>query len=116
MGNQSKPRRRWFRFSLRTFFVLLTVFGLGLGWLTIQKRWKQDRGAAMNWFRPTAHFGRLGRFGQAGTDQPYWGLRVVGAPGIPTMTIQVRTTEDEQKAADLIRFFPECEVRIEREK
>ena len=26
-----KPRR-WFRFSLRTMFVLLTVFGVWLGW------------------------------------------------------------------------------------
>lgn len=26
------PRRRWFRFSLRTLFVLLTVFACWLGW------------------------------------------------------------------------------------
>jgi len=27
------PQRRWFRFSLRTLFVVVTVVGLGLGWL-----------------------------------------------------------------------------------
>jgi hypothetical protein len=27
------PRRRWFRFSLRTLFVLMAVVGLGLVWL-----------------------------------------------------------------------------------
>jgi len=26
------PKRRWFRFSLRTLFVLLTAFGIWLGW------------------------------------------------------------------------------------
>ena len=28
----STPRRRWFRFGLRTMFVVLTVFTLWLGW------------------------------------------------------------------------------------
>ena len=26
------PKRRWFRFSLRTLFVVVTVFGFWLGW------------------------------------------------------------------------------------
>ena len=26
------PKRRWFRFSLRTMFVVVTVFGVWLGW------------------------------------------------------------------------------------
>ncbi len=26
------PKRRWFRFSLRTLFVVVTVFGVWLGW------------------------------------------------------------------------------------
>ena len=30
--NEEKPRRRWFRYSLRTFFFVLTVFGVWLAW------------------------------------------------------------------------------------
>ena len=26
------PKRRWFRFSLRTMFVVVTIFGVWLGW------------------------------------------------------------------------------------
>jgi len=28
----STPKRRWFRFSLRTLFVVVTVLGIWLGW------------------------------------------------------------------------------------
>ena len=37
-----KPRR-WFRFSLSTFFVLLTVFGIALGWICYQVNWVRER-------------------------------------------------------------------------
>jgi hypothetical protein len=31
-GMKLTPNRRWFRFSLRTLFLLMTVFGIWLGW------------------------------------------------------------------------------------
>jgi len=34
------PRRRWFRYSLRTFFVVLTIFCV---WLGVQVKWIRDR-------------------------------------------------------------------------
>lgn len=43
-----KPRR-WFHFSLRTFFVLVALFGFALGWLDIQVKWLRDRRTALNW-------------------------------------------------------------------
>ena len=35
------PTRRWFRFSLRTLFVVMTVFGCWLGWNLRQVRQRQ---------------------------------------------------------------------------
>jgi hypothetical protein len=32
-NNPAKPRRRWFRFSLRTLFILVTLASLPLGWV-----------------------------------------------------------------------------------
>ena len=33
---ESKPKRRWFRFSLRTLFVLVLIFALPMAWLSWQ--------------------------------------------------------------------------------
>src|SRR5713101_1137558 len=46
MPATAKPRRRWFRFSLRTLFVLLTLFCV---WLGVQVKWIQDRHKALDW-------------------------------------------------------------------
>ena len=42
--NTCTPRRRWFRFGLRTMFVVLTVFTLWLGW---QAKIVRDRKEAL---------------------------------------------------------------------
>ena len=46
MTETKKPRRRWFRFSLRTFFILITIFGV---WLGVQAKWVRDRREARVW-------------------------------------------------------------------
>ncbi|MCH7725853.1 MAG: leucine-rich repeat domain-containing protein [Planctomycetes bacterium] len=43
-----KPRRRWLQFSLRTFFVLLTLFCVWLGW-TVHRANEQRK--AVEWVR-----------------------------------------------------------------
>jgi hypothetical protein len=40
------PKRRWLRFSLRTFFVVVAVFGCWLGWEQYQIR---QRATARKW-------------------------------------------------------------------
>ncbi len=37
----NKPRRRWFRFSLRTLFVLMTLLCVWLGWNVYQVRQRE---------------------------------------------------------------------------
>ena len=39
------PKRRWFRFSLRTMFIVVTVFGCLLGWLSYELNWIRQRQA-----------------------------------------------------------------------
>ena len=39
-------RRRWFRYSLRTLLILLTLFGV---WLGVQGKWVRDRQRMLQW-------------------------------------------------------------------
>ena len=38
-----------FRFSLRTLFVLLSLFGCVIGWTCLQLKWMHDRHKAIYW-------------------------------------------------------------------
>ena len=48
MSDVSPPRRRWFRFSLKTLFVVLTLFGV---WLGVQVNWIRQRREARQWIK-----------------------------------------------------------------
>ena len=39
---ETKPKRRWFRFSLRTLFVLVTAIAVFIGWNLWQVRQRQE--------------------------------------------------------------------------
>jgi hypothetical protein len=43
---QAAPKRRWFQFSLRTLFVVVTVFAIWLGW---QLKTVRDRKVLADW-------------------------------------------------------------------
>jgi hypothetical protein len=49
--DMTAPPRRWFRFSLRTTFVVLTIFGGGLGWIGWQTSIVQERASVREWLR-----------------------------------------------------------------
>jgi hypothetical protein len=40
---ETKPKRRWFRFSLQTLFVLVTITGVCAGWAAYQLNWIRQR-------------------------------------------------------------------------
>jgi hypothetical protein len=48
-----KPKRRWLQVSLRTFLVLITLFGIGLGWLEVHIRSARRQQAAVAAIRKT---------------------------------------------------------------
>jgi hypothetical protein len=110
-----KPRRRWFRFSLRTMFLLVTSFSLWLGWQTWIVR---ERSAMRDWLdanggrvSPTMQGTQLDHepfiFEQVNT-LPFWrrwlgdqSIAAVSLPDFPPPTEQVERAK---------RLFPEAKV------
>jgi hypothetical protein len=109
--SEDKPRRRWFSFSLRTLFVLVTIFGV---WLGLQVKWMQDRHAALDWVKaqevvwheiPVSQGAILGR------DAP-WQLRLLGESGAEQVSVLVENDERAPRQQTLERLFPEAEVLV----
>ena len=59
------PNRRWFRFSLRTMFVMVTAGGLLAGWLVYELNWIRQRHA----FLAKNEALRLSRVGVGSTSE-----------------------------------------------
>jgi hypothetical protein len=72
---ETKPKRRGFRFSLRTLFVLVTIAGVAAGWVAYQ----------LNWIHQRHEFGKSHNLAivmwQAGLNvRAPWSLRLFGEP------------------------------------
>ena len=97
------PRRRWFSYSLRTFFVLVTIFGV---WLGVQVKWIKDRRAFLvdhpihgYMPEPPAAPGLLWLFGEEGV----YAVVVVTDTRLSTATIP-------PEVAEARRLFPESRL------
>jgi hypothetical protein len=73
-ASDSRPRRRWFRFSLRTLFVLLTILCIWLGVLVLRARNQQRAVQAI-----TAAGGWV--LYDAGMGESYWSMLPAERPG-----------------------------------
>jgi len=97
------PRRRWPRYSLRTLFVVVTVFGVSLGWLGVQVKWIRDRHDRMNRARwafsvPSHH------------DAP-WSIRILGEKGVSAIVKHDgHSSESRRRYHELHQLFPEAEL------
>ena len=108
------PRRRWFSYSLRTGFVLLTLLGMALGWVAVNLKWIRDRRAAAQWYyskgcgpvhwelpdKSEAPFS-LRMFGECGWRYIY----VSADPAKPSAADQRERVESQLK-----QLFPEAQV------
>ena len=109
------PKRRWFRFSLRTLFVVVTVLCLWLGWNVHQvqqrKEWLeyiQANGAAI-WSEEPPR--RTTRSKNYPADHLPLIRRLLGAHPIGTIQLSHgRFTEDD--LARVTGLFPEADVSI----
>ena len=98
MTDPMKPR--WFRFSLRTFFVLLTLVACSAWWLKVQLGWIRDRHDMLqqniHWFAEDYPEKR---------PQAPWSLRLFGEPGVVAIGVPYAEHGHVQE------LFPEAEVR-----
>jgi hypothetical protein len=103
------PKRRWFRFSLRTLFVVVAVFAVWLGWNVRQIRTRdvllksiQSRGATI--YQTTYN----GREPSLRLPPLYY---IIGCGPIGCVWLRDdRFTEDDVQAVK--RTFPEAEVGL----
>jgi len=94
----ASPRRRWFRYSLRTFFVLLTMLCV---WLGVQVKWISDRHEAVR-DDPDA-------FVDIETKAP-WSIRLLGERG--QFAIVVGSGHSEEEYSRLKSLFPEATTGV----
>jgi len=103
-----KPRR-WFRFSLTTMFVVLTLCGVWLGgwlWLRENMRWIQKRHEMIE----TPELAEVVRDGNHAPSVP-WSIRVLGEPGIAEIWIDPTSEGDRDALAKRAeRLFPEAKI------
>ena len=108
MTAPAAPRRRWFRYSLRTFFVVLTIFGV---WLGAQVKWIRDRHEAANWKQDNGE-NRVILYPAATAP---WSIRIFGEPGYADAYFVVhdvsqQSADEERSRSQVEAIFPEATV------
>lgn len=99
-----KTRRRWYQFSLRTFFVLVTLVCLVVGyWVHWAKEWKRLRDEALNSGLVTLDISG-DRRRQPLTSPPLllWPFASYGYAGL--------LLTERHREAEMRRLFPEAEI------
>ena len=110
-GMDTKPKRRWLRFSLRTMFVVVTILGL---WLFPQLKWIRDRHAALGWVSTQATYWQdmPVQQGSFPGGQAPWQIRMLGEPGMEMIVAIVEKDEVTRKQRELQSLFPEAHVGV----
>ena len=103
--SDSAPNRRWFRFSLRTMFVVVTVFACYFAW---QFSYIQKRKAFLIYVEEVNKNGPPTVNNSTRTASiPLW-RRLLGDHAIPVISLPMELPdEDYDKAKSL---FPEAEI------
>ena len=119
----AQPRRRWFRFafSLRTLFVVVTIFAC---WLGYHMNWIRQRHDALKWLDEHASRGSnetpLGWTSER-PDLP-WSLRILGEKPLKSHWIGARGKERSalpeyrRRVAEVAKLFPECDIDDDDDK
>lgn len=98
------PKRRWFRFSLRTFFVVVTILAVWLGYQINWIRQRRDVRASTTISIPILCF-----VTEEASDAPPWPLAWFGEKSGGPEWVLPATTSDEELAR-VQKLFPETLV------
>ena len=118
-----KSKRRWFSFSLRAMFVVVTLVCMAIGWLGVQIKWIHNRHQALQWLVPlharqlAAASGSLlpskkGAYvSHSGIKAP-WSLEVMGELGIERIEVDPACLNKDAPFTlhELRSLFPEADV------
>ena len=97
--------RRWFRFSLRTFFVLVALAACAAWWVQAQLQWIRQREAFL------AKERYLEPIDPTGTPElAPWRIRIFGARGYEAISFNANREDVKQLKARAKELFPEAEV------
>lgn len=101
---REKPKRRWFRFSLRTLLVVVFVASLPLTWVGYSLIWIRERNAFL--FPSELH--GISPFGTSWDGVAPLSLRIFGEHGIST--VYVPQGMDDAVAKRAAALFPEATI------
>jgi hypothetical protein len=106
-------KRRWFRWSLRTMFVVVTVFAC---WLGYYGNWHRQRQSALRSIGDHGAEGLLPYLPRT-LDTPTalpWSLKLWGERPVEFLWMHKLDSEDEraylQRAEELHKLFPEARI------
>ena len=106
------PNKRWFRFSLRSLFIVITAFACWLGYYV---NWIRDRHQALNGVEYSANIEELNNNVVVTLPPPHpfpWSLTVLGEQPVNAIAIPGSKSDpgNEAKIASFARLFPEADV------
>jgi hypothetical protein len=101
------PNRRWFHFSLRTMFVVVTLVAVPIAWLGAEIQWLRERQA----WRNDDHANTVrGWYGGSLRKVPWLSQQFGEGPMLWWELLDSAWTEEDRVV--LQRLFPEAEVRL----
>ena len=112
MPPEQNPKRRWHQFSLRTFFVAVTIGSVDFGyWVLSSREWIRQRHEGL------ATHDRYGGWGPTVVTNPTvapWGLWLFGEDGVDTIICSSPWDNEPIDSEEILRvrrLFPEAQVR-----
>jgi hypothetical protein len=108
---ETKPKRRWFRFSLRTFLIIVTLFGGWLGWnfYEVRERDRYFKYLSTHGFDIDTYEGNRTEFPWRVSRLP-WMWRLMGSQPQYRIHFREATWFSKSDAKTIGTWFPEADI------